>query len=391
MQPSSFSNSAKFLHWSVAALIVTQYVLAKLAERAEHLDDTLNQLALLANHKSVGMTVLFLAIVRVGIRLTHKPPALPNAMPNWQKTASQISHLLLYGFLFALPVTGWLMSSAKAYSVSWFNLFAFPNLVEPAESLAQQLQTTHSYLADALVVVAVLHILAALKHHFLDKDDVLKRMAGVGSWALFIIVALLAISTLGRFITPSSETTEQITTVNSSNEAFQLSKLPLWNIDYSNSYIRFSGDQAGAPFSGEWQSWKADIQFDASALASARFDVRIAVDHVFSNDEERDSTIRSTEFFDTAQFPEATFQANHFKPSEQGYEALGQLTMKGFSSNANLKFGVNEVDGKVILDGTAVLDRLSWNIGSGDWADTSWVGQDVSVEVRVIANTDKGK
>lgn len=390
MNSLSFSNSAKFLHWSVAALIVTQYLLAKLAENAKHNEDTLNQLALLANHKSVGMTILLLAVVRVCARIINTPPALPASMPSWQKRASQISHLLLYGFLFALPLTGWLMSSAKAYSVSWFKLIALPDLVSPSESLAQQLQTTHLYLADALAVVAGLHILAALKHHFLDKDEILKRMSGIGSWVLFIGLTLFAIISLGRFVTPDSSTSELQAARQNSDSAFQLSDLALWEIDYSNSFIRFSGDQAGAPFTGEWQSWTADIQFDANNLARARFDVRISPNAVSSNDEKRDNTIRSAEFFDVDQYPEARFQATRFQQTADGFIALGQLSMKGFSSDTTLAFTVIQNENQTILTGTAIIDRLVWNIGSGDWADTSWVGQEVSVEVRVVAtsNTD---
>jgi len=388
MSSSSFSSSAKFLHWSVAALIVTQFVLAELAEVAEHRADAIDQLALWANHKSVGMTILLLAIIRVGVRITSAPPKLPNTMPDWQKTASHLSHILLYSFLFALPLTGWLMSSATAYSVSWFNLFAFPDLVTPSEELAGRLQSTHHFLAKALVGIAGLHILAALKHHFVDKDDVLKRMTGISSWLLFITLAVLAVASLGRFTTANVQTNVALEAVTGSNTDFQLSDLSIWNIDYQDSYIRFSGDQAGAPFEGEWQSWKAKIQFDQDNLADSRFDVAIEVETVFSNDKERDDTIRSAEFFDVSQFAQASFRAQQFEQTESGFLATGQLTMKGLSSEASLNFKIDRLGEQLILSGNSLIDRLSWNIGTGDWADTSWVGQQVSIDVRVVANTE---
>ncbi|MCL4170936.1 UNVERIFIED_CONTAM: hypothetical protein GTU68_034479, partial [Idotea baltica] len=173
---TNYSSTAKLFHWLIAALIVAQHVLAKLAEYAGQQNKALDQLAILGNHKSVGMTILLLAIARLAYRYFHTPPALPTEMPAWQKKASNISHVLLYGFLFALPISGWLMSSAKAFSVSWFNLFAFPDLLNPSESLAENLYLVHHYLADALFIIALIHILAALKHHFIDKDDILKRM-----------------------------------------------------------------------------------------------------------------------------------------------------------------------------------------------------------------------
>ena len=179
-----FSNTAMFLHWSVAGLIVSQFVLAKLAENARHHDKILEQLALLANHKSVGITIIVLALIRLAYRLARPTPELPATMSRWQVTASKGSHVLLYGFLFALPVSGWLMSSAKAYSVSWFNLVALPDFVAPNEGLANFLQTSHYYLAEALFVIALVHILAAFKHHFIDKDDVLRSMSSKLSWML---------------------------------------------------------------------------------------------------------------------------------------------------------------------------------------------------------------
>jgi len=373
------------LHWLIAGLIVGQFVLAKLAELAKESNQILDQLALLANHKSIGMTILSLAIVRLIIRIKIKPPSLPHSMARWQCFASHVSHVLLYGFLFALPVTGWLMSSAKAYSVSWFNLFAFPDLVSPSEALAENLHTAHHYLGEALFVIALIHILAALKHHFVDKDDVLKRMASIGGYWLFVVTGTIVILVFGRFFGTEENQAAQPQLTQTSSE-FQASKLPLWKINYNDSFIKFSGDQAGAPFSGEWQRWHADIQFDATRLNETRFNVTIHPDSVFSNDQERDDHIRSTDFFDVARFTESVFQAQEFNVDGDGYITTGQLQMKGFTSEATLNFKVDEISGKYVLTGQATLDRLVWNIGSGDWKDTSWVGQDVQVEVRVVTN-----
>jgi cytochrome b561 len=92
------------------------------------------------------------------------------------RTAAKVTHWLFYGLLFALPLTGWLMSSAANFPVSWFGLFTFPDLVAPSETLKTRLETVHEMLARALWITAALHVAAALKHHVLDRDDVLKRM-----------------------------------------------------------------------------------------------------------------------------------------------------------------------------------------------------------------------
>ena len=86
------------------------------------------------------------------------------------------THVAFYVLLFAMPLTGWLMSSAKNYSVSWFGLFTWPNLIAKNETAFDLLRSTHHILSYVLFAIAVLHILAALKHHFWNKDDVLLRM-----------------------------------------------------------------------------------------------------------------------------------------------------------------------------------------------------------------------
>jgi len=168
-----YTAVAQLLHWVIAGLIATQFALAW---TADDLPLGMHKLALLARHKSFGMTVLMLAVLRVIWRLAHPPPALPGDMTSIERVLAKTTHTAFYVLLFVMPITGWLMSSAKNYSVSWFHLFTWPNLLAPNETAFKYLKSTHDYLSDVLLAVVVLHILAALKHHFWNKDDVLKRM-----------------------------------------------------------------------------------------------------------------------------------------------------------------------------------------------------------------------
>jgi cytochrome b561 len=164
---------AQAFHWVVAALIVTQFVLAIWAD---DLPIGAHKLALLARHKSFGMTVLMLAVLRLLWRLKHPPPELPSGMTPAERMLARTTHAAFYVLLFAMPLTGWLMSSAKSYSVSWFGVFTWPNLIGKNAAAFDFLRTTHHLLGDALFVLAVLHVLAALKHHFWNRDGVLLRM-----------------------------------------------------------------------------------------------------------------------------------------------------------------------------------------------------------------------
>jgi cytochrome b561 len=169
----SWGSLSKGLHWLIVLLIIVQYVLA---ERADDLPLGMEKLATLARHKSVGMTILLLALLRLLWRWLNPTPALPKGMRTWEIGLAHLSHFALYCTIFALPLTGWMMSSAKNYPVSWFNLFQFPNLVSPNETLYRFMHDTHEVLFNVMIAVALLHVAGALKHHFINKDSVLRRM-----------------------------------------------------------------------------------------------------------------------------------------------------------------------------------------------------------------------
>lgn len=171
--PTVYGAVAQTFHWLIAALIVTQFTLAYIAD---DLPLGAHKLALLARHKSFGMTVLMLAVLRLLWRLNNPPPPLPSGMTSLERTLARVTHIAFYVLLFAMPLTGWLMSSAKNYSVSWFGVFTWPNLIAKNETAFDLLRSTHHILSYALFAIAVLHILAALKHHFWNKDTVLLRM-----------------------------------------------------------------------------------------------------------------------------------------------------------------------------------------------------------------------
>jgi len=163
---------AMILHWAVACMIVAQYFIA---EAAEELPRGIAQIEMYALHKSMGITVLLLALVRMGWRFIVPPPP-PVVMAPWQAGASRMAHWGLYLLLLAMPLSGWLYSSAEAFSVSWWGLVQLPDLVGPSEELADLLHEVHEYGFLALVGLAGLHIAAALKHQFIDRDGALMRM-----------------------------------------------------------------------------------------------------------------------------------------------------------------------------------------------------------------------
>jgi cytochrome b561 len=126
-------------------------------------------------HKSIGTTVFLLTGARLAWRLVHGVPA-PVPMPEWQRRAARAVHALLYAVLFAIPVSGWLYSSSTGVQVVYLGAFPLPDLVAKDRELAAGLKLVHVALTRVLMVLIVVHVAAALRHHFVGRDGVLARM-----------------------------------------------------------------------------------------------------------------------------------------------------------------------------------------------------------------------
>lgn len=161
------------LHWLVALLVFTQFVIGSIAA---DLPLGMQRLIFLARHKSIGMTIFVLVILRILWRLINKVPSLPVNMSAYQRQLARITHWLLYGILLCMPIAGWINSSASNLTVSWFGVFTWPDLVEPDKQIATIAKEIHHILGWILFMVISLHISAALYHHFMLKDNVLRRM-----------------------------------------------------------------------------------------------------------------------------------------------------------------------------------------------------------------------
>ena len=169
-----YSNVAIFLHWLLAALVLAQILLVMAGDAAPNRESAAIWRDL---HKSVGMSILGLTVLRIIWRMVHPvPPPLPGT-PVWQKHLATVVHVLLYAILLILPLTGWLASSAAGRDIVWFGLFDLPLLpVEGGREAAGQFMDMHRIVVKGLYVLVALHVLAALKHHFVDRDSVLSRM-----------------------------------------------------------------------------------------------------------------------------------------------------------------------------------------------------------------------
>lgn len=169
---NQYGSVSIFFHWLMAILIIIMLCIGFYA--ANFTTGDLKK-TLFFYHKATGILILGLAVLRLGWRFVNILPSL-HFLPRWERVIAYYVQWLFYGFMFFLPLSGWLMSSAANKPISFFGLFFVPLLVAPNRPLASVFAESHEYLAYALIFFLALHTAAALKHHFFDKNNILKRI-----------------------------------------------------------------------------------------------------------------------------------------------------------------------------------------------------------------------
>lgn len=396
-------------------------------------------------HKAFGVTVLVLTIARLVWRLMNPPPPLTTAAPAWERFAAHATHAAFYALSIGIPLmgliyvsTGWLAGEHedRAFSVatSYFGLFTIPHIpfiaaleAETRRAIAFMSVNAHSKMAWGVIVLLALHVGAALKHHIIDKDNVLAGMvpvlplreeksgepapasplaflAGVGAvLALAIVTALVgapegpmpkAEAAITQPVeTPAAPVQPDAATPPASAEtpaAAPAAASAAWTVDRKASRIEFAGTHAGSGFKGRFERWSADIVFDPADLKAARATVTIETGSAKTGDGTQESSLQESEWFDPAGFPTATFKTTAIKAlGGDKYEARGTLTIKGKSVPVVLPFEL-KIDGdRARMRGTAQLDRLALDLGVKSDPTADWVSKAIDVEVRVEATRAK--
>jgi cytochrome b561 len=168
-----YTNTAVALHWLIFILVLSGFALALYMTG---LKLSPQKLRYVSWHKWIGVTVFILALARLLWRLKHPAPALPPGMPAWEQHVAGATHVLLYMLLIVIPISGWAMSSAFGVPTVYLGVVALPDLVAKDKDFAELLRSAHVFLNYTMLVLVILHAVAALRHHFLLRDDVLARM-----------------------------------------------------------------------------------------------------------------------------------------------------------------------------------------------------------------------
>ncbi len=418
-----YSKGAIALHWIIAALILFEIGLGWRMEGKPGAE----LFAVYQLHKSVGITILLLSLIRLGWRVIHKPPAYPAHLKRWERRLSTGVHHVFYLLMIGLPLSGWLIVSSSKTAIPTFlyGLIPWPHFpgVAANKSVNGGAGIAHHLLVDAAYLMLFLHIAGALKHHLIDRSQLAARMLPVAANRLSLALAAALILVSGAFafgnrvvlVTPHSVSAPAVTAspaassvaapaVNEAepvadepvakedvgqNETATTSVAPLsskWTVERASSKIGFATSWNGTTLTGGFGRWSASIEFDPASLAKAHARVEIDVASVSASDGSAESALPGADWFDAASHPKAVFESSDFRLlGGDHYEARGTLSIRGIPRPLTLPFTL-KIDGdKAQMTGTALLDRLAYGIGQGEWTATDAVPANVTVNLRVTA------
>jgi cytochrome b561 len=440
-----YTAVAIVLHWAIAAAILFMIPLGLwMHEEAENGNVSQGLFEAYQLHKSIGLTVLALSVVRLEWRLANPPPPLPAHMPGWEKFVAKLTHWAFYALMIGLPLTGWLYVSA-GWSIHdeaplpvpthWFGLFEVPHLfglnqasLDVREDAAEAALTAHAYLGFTALGLAALHVAAALKHHFFDKDETLAHMVpgvrapfeteappknpvrlavlGVGLSLVTVAAAaaLFTVATLGAgpatrappstFEVVDAEPTpvapEASTAAAPDGAPVAPAAVPRWTVDARSSSIGFAyayeDENGSTPFNGRFTRWRATIQFDPNNLDTSSALVRIETASASTGIPAHDGALPSAEWFDSGAHPMAEFRTTRIRSrGGNAYEARGRLTIRGQSRDVNLPFTLSIDGDRATMRGSTTIDRNEFGVGEGGSGD-DLISREIQLNIRVDAD-----
>ena len=392
-----YSTGAVVLHWLIALALALQLALGFSMPKDER-GFTLFQL-----HKSIGITILLLSLARLVWRLTHRPP--PAVEGGFQGFLAKTVHTLLYVFMIGAPLTGWAMVSTDATGIPTvlYGTIPWPHLPLPA-GLNDAFEGTHEALAWIGLSLIALHVAGALRHQFLVRDGLLRRMGPGGSaWAAGLL-ALLAVAIYfgtGMKIAsdvvasggyeaaaltsapqsapapapepesePTSEPTEAATPVAEEIEAAEeeAGPPPVWTIQ-PGGRLGFTVTSGSDSYQGSFSDWSGTIRFDPDRPETADIRINVRLASATVGDATMDGMMQGTDFFAASANPTATWRSTSVRRTGPNrYSASGTLSLKGASRPQSLNFTLSGEGLRRRVEGSASIDRTAFGVGTGESA-----------------------
>ena len=382
-----YGAAARFFHWSIALLILIDIALGLWGKFTPRNSETVDFLqTLYSSHKTIGMAVLALAVLRVIWAFLQPRPVALHPERRLESFAAETAHWLLYAAIFILPLSGWVMHSAEVgFAPIWWPFGQNLPFIPKSEQIAHWAANLHWLAGLVLAATIAAHISGALKHAWFDHDATLARMwrgadagdAGQksGKHAAPAMAALLVWAlVIGGALTVFAPTNEEATLA-------QSAPLPAsgWVVEEGDLSITVT--QLGAPVSGRFDIWQAGIEYDPATGAGQ---VEVVIDTGSLSLGSVTDQATGPEFFDVAQFAQAVFEAEITRIEGAAHSATGTLTLVGQVVPVTLAFDLDLQDGSATMSGRTQLDRRDFGMGA-DYPDESSVGFSVGVEVSLTA------
>lgn len=424
MASARHTATAIVLHWAIAVSIILMIPFGlwmhEFAEQGVVNDGVFRAYQL---HKSIGLTVLALSIARLILRFRNPPPPMPETMPAWERVLAVGTHWLFYVIMIGMPLSGWIYVSTGwsvhenaplEIATRWFDVVPVPHLFDLNEAgeatraaSAQTALNAHSLMAYLAIALVFLHAGAALKHHLVNKDEVLTRMipwlrpqareAPPKNPARLAILggglSLVAVAAFATMFAWTDIAGEAMAQGPASSEAANLGPSTprgpnAWAVNEEASTLGYAfvytSGGAEQRFAGRFSRWNAAITFDPDNLGASRVTAAIDMSSAAHGVPMHDRQLPTPAWFDAAAHPTATFRASEFvRLADGSYEARGSLTMRGETRPLTLPFRLTIENDRAVMDGTVAIDRRAFGVGVGADADA-----DISAAVQVTVHIE---
>lgn len=376
-----YNSIAISLHWLIAFFLIGLLAMGKYMTQLEAADPL--RFTLTQWHKSFGITVLVLTILRVIWRITHKPPALPTTTTRFEYITSHATHLLMYVLMVVIPVSGWVLVSASPLNLETvlFGVIPWPHIsyissVADKAALTEQSDLVHMWLANALLVLVLLHVAGALFHQVIRRDGLISRMLVSGSHKdaqdlNHGIVAGVLIAGAGGFFLANK--TESGITASNPVASVERSFPARVSEALMTPTVGFTALQLGEPVTGTFGEVEVNLQIDHADLSSSILTATVVTGTVTSGDAQLDATMVTADWFASDEFPTAEFVSTNFaKADSNSYAVRGEITIRSVTKPVEFVMSLESEIGS----GEFRINRSDFGVGDA--------GQDEFVDPEVV-------
>lgn len=404
---SRYSGIAIILHWVLAGLILFMIWLG------HNMEENFTRIQL---HKSIGITILALTVVRIVWRLMNKPPPLPDDIKPYEATLSKLVQFGFYVLMIAVPLAGWLYVSVNTkfeVPTVLFETVSWPHLpVERNEQLGETVGYLHGLFGRyGFLVLLILHVAGALKHEFMDESGVLKRiLPGRGKTsaapARGLPLTLLAslgffgvVAAIPLFSGPKAPAIETSINTTSKTEIPAETRAPApaanipnlqtnWVVFKEDSTLSFDFSHDGNDYTGTFETWDAQVKFFPDDLMTSEVYVVVDLTSADTGVKLYNDSLQAGEWFDFKTSATATVQLTNFRRARQGYVSEAVLMLKGIPTVVPFRFKLDITGSDAVMTGTAILKRKTLKLGQESDPDADWVSENIVVNVNLRASSN---